>query len=156
MDAATELVETWNIHNRIHIYVLDALQREALAGVSLSKGRTVGEEFAHIHNVRLDWLKPAAPELFEGLNKIDKETANDKALLKKSLKQSGDAIAALITAAVEKGGRVKGFKPHVTAFVGYLISHESYHRGEIGMILNQAGHPLDKKTSYGMWEWGVR
>jgi uncharacterized damage-inducible protein DinB len=40
--------------------------------------------------------------------------------------------------------------------MGYLISHESYHRGEIGIILTQAGYKLDQKIAYGMWEWGKR
>ena len=39
---------------------------------------------------------------------------------------------------------------------GYLIAHESYHHGEIGVALAQLGHPLDKKAAFGMWEWGVR
>ncbi len=153
-DAA--LVETWNIHNRIHLYILDALKPDALAGVSSSKGRSVGQQFAHIHNVRLDWLQAAAPELMQGVSKIEKEAAEDKARLKKSLKESGEAIAVLIEKSLAANGKIKGFKPHVTAFVGYLISHESYHRGEIGIILAQSGSPLDKKTAYGMWEWGVR
>ncbi len=150
------LVETWHIHNRIHLYMLDAIKPEALSGVSLSKGRSVGEQFAHIHNVRLDWLQAAAPELMQGMTKIAKESADDKALIKKSLHESSQSIAALLDKSIAAGGRVKGFKPHVTAFLGYLISHESYHRGEIGIILNQSGNPLDKKTSYGMWEWGTR
>jgi uncharacterized damage-inducible protein DinB len=150
------LIETWNIHNRIHLYMLDAIKPDALAGVSLSRGRSVGEQFAHVYNVRLDWLKAAAPELMEGMSKIDKPKADDKARLKKCLKESGEAIAELLEKSIAAGGKVKGFKPHVTAFVGYLISHESYHRGEIGLILTQSGTPLDKKTSYGMWEWGVR
>jgi uncharacterized damage-inducible protein DinB len=54
------------------------------------------------------------------------------------------------------GGKVKGFKPHVVAFVGYLISHESHHRGQIGWTLKNTGHPLSQKTAYGLWEWGVR
>jgi uncharacterized damage-inducible protein DinB len=41
------------------------------------------------------------------------------------------------------GGKIRGFKPHAAAFLGYLISHESHHRGEIGMVLAQSGHPLD-------------
>lgn len=56
----------------------------------------------------------------------------------------------------EAGGRIKGFKPSVTAFVGYLISHESYHQGDIGVRLTESGFPLEKKTNFGMWEWGVR
>jgi|SRR5436190_8119660 len=152
----TQLVDTWNIHNRINLYILDAIPDEALTGVSTSKGRSVAEEFAHIHNVRLMWLQSASPELMAGLAKIEKAQAANKALLARSLGESGHAIAELLGKAIEAGGKVKGFKPHATAFMGYLISHESYHLGEIGIILAQSGHPLDKKVAYGMWEWGVR
>ncbi len=78
------------------------------------------------------------------------------ALLKKALTTSSKAIADLVTAALAGDGRIKGFKPHATAFVGCLISHESHHRGQIGMAMRMAGSPLDKKTSFGLWEWGVR
>ncbi|MDQ6694251.1 MAG: hypothetical protein M3014_07495 [Chloroflexota bacterium] len=54
------------------------------------------------------------------------------------------------------GGKIKGFKPHAVAFLGYMIAHESYHHGEIGLLLGQMGHPLDKKVAYGLWKWGVR
>jgi uncharacterized damage-inducible protein DinB len=150
-----QLLDTWNIHNRINLFLLDAIPPEALTGVSASKGRSVGEQFAHIHNVRLMWLKTAAPELMEGLEKIEKEAAVDKTLLMRSLDESGRAVEMLLQKGIESG-KIKSFKPHPAAFLGYLISHESYHRGEIGIILTQSGHPLDKKVSYGMWEWGVR
>lgn len=151
-----QLTETWEIHNRIVLYVLDAVSSEALKGAPGAKGRSAGEMFAHIHNVRLMWLKAAAPDLLEGLVKIEKEDAADKAALRSSLEGSGRAVGALLTQAVVSGGKVKGFKPHAVAFLGYLIAHESYHQGEIGMVLGQSGHALDKKTAYGMWEWGVR
>jgi uncharacterized damage-inducible protein DinB len=150
------LVETWQIHDRINLYLLDAVDPSSLDSHSASKGRSVGEQFAHIHNVRLMWLKSAAPDLLAGLTKVQNEQANDKKLLKKSLTDSGAAIGKLLTNSLEADGKIKGFKPHAAAFLGYLISHESHHRGQITLTLKQAGKPLDKKIGYGMWEWGVR
>lgn len=151
-----QLVETWAIHDRINLYLLEAVDPQSLSSHSASKGRSVGEQFAHVHNVRLMWLKSAAPELLKGLSKIENEQATDKKLLAKSLSESGKAIGALLEQSLEGGGKVKGFKPHAAAFLGYLISHESHHRGQIALSLKQSGTPLDKKISYGLWEWGVR
>jgi len=154
--ATNPLVETWQIHDRINLYLLDAVEPASLESHSLSKGRSVGEQFAHLHNVRLMWLKASAPDLLKGLTKIEKEQANDKKLLRKSLVDSGAAIATLLTNSLAADGKIKGFKPHAPAFLGYLISHESHHRGQIALSLKQAGKPLDKKIGYGIWEWGVR
>jgi len=47
-------VETWEIHNRIALYLIDSIANEALAGKPANgKWRSVGELFAHMHNVRL-------------------------------------------------------------------------------------------------------
>ena len=55
-------LETWDIHNRINLYLVDAVAPASLLSLSASKGRNVGEQFAHIHNVRLMWLKAATLE----------------------------------------------------------------------------------------------
>lgn len=151
-----QFLETWEIHNRINLYLLNAIEPTSLVGLSASKGRTVGEQFAHIHNVRLMWLKSAAPDLLAGLLKIEKEQAVDKKLLRENLTKSGEAIKSLLDQSLRAGGKVKGFKPHAAAFLGYLISHESHHRGQIILSLKQTGKVLDKKILYGIWEWGVR
>lgn len=151
-----QLVDTWQIHNRVMVYVLDAVAPAALGSRLAGKGRSVGEQLAHPHNVRLMWLKSAAPELLTGLTTIEKAEANDKEHLRAALTASGEAIAALLRQVLATGGKIKGFRPHASAFLGYLVAHESYHQGEIGLILGQAGLPLDKKVAYGMWEWGVR
>jgi uncharacterized damage-inducible protein DinB len=156
MDLADQIVDTWNINNRINLYLLDAIPPAALNDLSASKGRTVAQQLSHLHNVRLMWLKVSGPELMEGIEKIEKETAADKKLLARRLKESGKAMEALLKNSLENGGRIKGFKPHITAFLAYVLAHESHHRGQIALSLKQSGHPLEKKVAYGMWEWGVR
>jgi uncharacterized damage-inducible protein DinB len=141
-----QFLETWEIHNRINLYRLDAVEPAALVSLSASKGRTVGEQPAHIHNVRLMWLKSAAADLLSGLTKIEKEQAVDKKVLRKGLTDSGLAIKSLLGRSLSEGGKIKGFKPHVTAFLGYLISHESHHRGQIILSLKQAGKVLHKNS----------
>jgi uncharacterized damage-inducible protein DinB len=150
-----ELIDTWHIHNRINLYLLDAIDEAHLADVTSSKGRNVDTQFAHMHNVRLMWLKVAAPDLFATQEKIEKETTVTKETLADYLSQSADAIATLL----EQGftaGKIKNFKPHPSAFFGYLISHESHHRGQIILALKQSGHPVSQKVQYGIWEWGSR
>jgi len=151
-----QLLDTWNIHSRIGMYLLDSVPVEALKAAPGTKGRSAGEMFAHINNVRLMWLQAAAPELAQEVSKVDKEAAQQKEVLNASLQASARAIGLLLAKGIAAGGKIKGFKPHATAFLGYLISHESYHIGEIGVALGQAGHPIDKKVAYGIWEWGVR
>ena len=150
------LVETWQIHNRIHLYLLDAINDEALEASVTPKSRNVYSLFAHIHNVRLLWLKSAAPDLRESVEKLEAKPTGTLAQLKVSFIASGSAIESMIIHSVESDGRIKGFKPHITAFVAYLISHESHHRGQIEWALRAGGHPLSDKASYGLWEWGVR
>jgi len=150
-----DLLDTWDIHNRINLYLLDAIDEKHLSDISASKGRTVGEQFAHIHNVRLMWLKAVSAELFQTQTKIEKENKLTKKLLASVLANSSTAISKLLEAGFATG-KVKGFKPHPSAFFGYLVSHESHHRGQIILSLKQSGHTIDQKTQFGIWEWGSR
>lgn len=150
-----ELIETWQINNRMNIYLLEAIDETNLTCISASKGRNVGEQFAHIHNVRLMWLQAANPDLLKGQTKIEKEKKITKKGLTGELNKSAKAIASLLEVGFEQG-KIKGFKPHSAAFLGYLISHESHHRGQIILSLKQSGHGVDKKTLFGLWEWGTK
>jgi uncharacterized damage-inducible protein DinB len=150
-----DLIETFEISNRINLYLLKEIEETWLSDLAASKGRNIGEQFAHIHNVRLMWIKAAAPELLAGLDKIEKENSISKMLLAKELTKSADAIVKLLQKAFAEN-KLKGFKPHPTAFVGYLISHESHHRGQIMLCLKENKHLTNKSLGFGLWEWGTR
>ena len=149
-----QIIETWEINNKIDLYLLNAIEEDHLSSISSSKGRSVAEHFAHMHNVRLMWLKEAMPELLTTVEKIEKENITKKNLVAQLIK-SGSAISKMIERALEEG-KLKGFKPHPTAFLGYIISHESHHRGQIILCLKQSGHPVGKKILFGLWEWGTK
>lgn len=152
-----QIIETWTIHNRINLYLLEALTEDMVTATFAPKGRTVYALFAHIHNVRLMWLKVSAPELLEGLEKLEKAEGEVKGRLGVALTASGLALEKLLyDSLTTREGKIKGFKPHAVAFMGYLISHESHHRGQIEVALRLSGHSLPDKISYGLWEWGVR
>ena len=150
-----DVIETFEINNRINLFLLNETDESWLNDSVASKGRNAGEQFAHIHNVRLMWVKAAAPELLTGLNKIEKENGINKKQLVKELTNSGIAIVKLLNKAFAEN-RLKGFKPHPTAFVGYIISHESHHRGQIMLCLKENKHLTNKSLGFAIWEWGTR
>ncbi|NDC42959.1 MAG: hypothetical protein EBZ77_15645 [Chitinophagia bacterium] len=149
------LVDTWQVHNRINLYVLEAIPEALYAATSPAKGRNVGAQLAHLHNVRLMWLKAAAPDLLPTLTKIEPEMPLTAALLREHLTQSGEAISELLSRSISIG-KIKNFKPHPTAFMAYLIAHESHHRGQILLIMKENGYKIDRSVGFGMWEWGTR
>ena len=151
-----QIVQMWSIHARIQLFFLNALTPEQLAVTATSKGKSVADQFGHMHNVRLMWLKASAPDLLEGLEKLEKASTLEAGVLAIAMQASAAAIETLVRRSAASGGKVKCFKPDVVSFVGYLISHESFHAGKADMSLRLAGLPVDDKTHYGMWEWGVR
>src|SRR5258705_1020185 len=84
-----QLLEVWQIHDRINVYLLDAVDAESLSSHSASKGRSAGEQFAHIHNLRLMWLKAAAQDLLKVLAKSEIEQANANNLVLNWLNDAG-------------------------------------------------------------------
>ena len=67
------LIETWLINDRMNNFLLKDIKEADLSDRAATKGRTVGEHFAHIHNVRLLWLKAAMSDLLQSQTKIEPE-----------------------------------------------------------------------------------
>jgi uncharacterized damage-inducible protein DinB len=151
LDAA--LLAAFDTNDRINHYLIENLPEEAWrAELPQKKGREIAAIVAHIHNVRIMWLKAAGGKVPE---QLDRHTVTP-AQARKALDASRAALHELLQASLSSGGRIKGFRPDVAAFFGYLIAHDAHHRGQITMLARQIGHPISQKAMFGMWEWGVR
>ncbi|MBA3914983.1 MAG: DinB family protein [Acidobacteriales bacterium] len=148
------LVQAYRTNERMNQYLIENLAAEAWRAPTLDrKGRDIAAIFAHMHNVRVMSLKAAksahVPEQLDRLKCTPEITT-------KAFAESARALSATLMASSNASGAVKGFKPDVVGFLGYLIAHDAHHRGQISMLARQAGHALTQKAMFGMWEWGSR
>jgi uncharacterized damage-inducible protein DinB len=142
------LADTWLLNNRINLKLLENLTGEQLALQPNPKARSVGDQFAHLHNVRVAWLEAMTRAKIE---KIEKGcVARDR--IAEFLIRSAGAVGEVFTEA-ETTGTLKGYKRGPAAFLGYLIAHEGHHRGQIVLHLKYAKMPVDKVLGFALWEW---
>src|SRR5690242_601175 len=80
--------------------------------MSARGGRTIFQQWVHIHNVRMQWLEVCARDIFAKYTPLDKETA-DKKILLKALDDSFKGLSQLLERSWDDGGKVKGFKKGV-------------------------------------------
>lgn len=147
------LLSAFDINDRINHYLIENLPESAWrAEPPDGKGRDVASIVAHMHNVRVMWLKATKGKIPD---QLDRNTVTP-AQAQKALEQSRAALNEVLKASLDGDGRIKGFRPDVAAFFGYLIAHDAHHRGQVTMLARQVGHPIPQKATFGMWEWGVR
>ena len=148
------LLNALDTNSRISLYLIENLPVEAWNSKPPDgKGRTVAAIVAHMHNVRVMWLKAAKAEDIP--EQLDRATVTPERATR-ALESSRAALRKLCARALETDGRIKSFRPDVAGFIGYLIAHDAHHRGQIGMLARQVGHPLPQKAMFGMWEWSSR
>ncbi|MDP4261498.1 MAG: DinB family protein [Bacteroidota bacterium] len=150
-----QLVDTWQINNRMNILVIDNITDTGMEKtLSARGGRTVYQQFVHMHNVRMTWLETCAGDIFKKYKAIDKEAPFNRKALRKAFEDSAKGIEELIRRSWDDGGKVKSFKKGILPFTGYLVSHESHHRGNILLTLKQCGEKIPDSVKWGLWEWG--
>lgn len=153
-EIADALIRAYATNNRINVYLVRNIPEEAWKAKPPSgKGRDIASIVAHMHNVRLMWLKAAnatdIPAKLEP-SAITREEAVS------ALETSWKSLEETLRVSLIGGGQVRSFKPDAVSFFGYLVAHDAHHRGQITMLARQLGHPVAQSVMFGMWEWGTR
>ena len=148
------LMTAFATNNRINLYLIEHLPEPAWRAVPPGgNGRTIAAMAAHIHNVRLMWLKSVS--YASAPSKLNPESVT-RPQAAAALSESGEAIDAVLRSGFGGDGRIKGFQPDAAGFFAYLIAHDAHHRGQIMMMARQSGHPVSQSAMFGLWQWGTR
>lgn len=152
---ADSLLDAYATNNRINEFLIRAVPDPAWRATPPSRnGRNIASMVAHIHNVRLMWLKSAAKDAVLPA-KLDRAgCTKDEAV--RALDESWRALETVLQASLSSGGAIRGFKPDAVGFLAYLLAHDAHHRGQITMLARQVGYPISQSAGFGIWEWGNR
>lgn len=148
------LLTAWRKNNEKNILLLRNVEESALLDRLGSKGRTVGEQLAHLHNVRITWTEFVAKGIYDKTLLLPKDATLTPQTLLHAFSVSSQKIEAVIETSWEKEYKLPNFKSGLIPFISYLVSHESHHRGNILLTLKQSGFKLSDALKWGLWEWG--
>lgn len=109
-------------------------------------------------SVRRGWLHFHETGKRPARTPVQKGQPPTRAQLKKNLEASGRDIARFLERAVYEDVRPRMFGRQVVRWIGYLIAHESHHRGQVLLALKQNGMRLTERIAlqgfWGKWIFG--
>lgn len=149
-----QITQTWAIHNRTMLYLIDHLPEEAF-DCSLSKrgGRNIAVQLAHCISVRYFRLEAFIKKHNLSFNEFPKNHVPNREELLEAFTVSGQIMEQVIENAVENEGKAPSFAAGIIPMIGYYISHEAHHRGHALLTMKESGIKIPDTLKWGVWEW---
>jgi uncharacterized damage-inducible protein DinB len=135
-----QLLDTWNRHNEILLFLIDKTPAGGAAAVpSQSRGRTVAEQFAHLDRVRKAWVGYHTTGKRPRLPKTVKGAPPSLSALRKQLEESGEDVHRLLSHSLRGEAKIRMFG-------------QSPVRWQIMLALKQSGLRLPEAVAVkGLW-----
>ncbi|WP_437371277.1 DinB family protein [Maribacter litoralis] len=149
MDIKADIIHTWTQNGKVTLYLLNNIEKDWLSTKQHDSGRSIGEQFVHINNIRSFWISKVGKK---NDLKINKKYANNKSQLIEALQESSHKMSDTLYSLFEQG-IIKGYRPHPTAFFAQMIAHESHHGGQIMSIITRNNLKINKSVNFGLWNW---
>lgn len=150
------LLEAYAVNEQMNQYLLKHLDPRAWrAKPPGSRGRTIAAIFAHMHNMRLKWLRTSKYRRVPA--PLDPRRVTPQQA-RAALGRSAACVSRLVTEALARPGvpiaSPPWERPHPdpVSFSSYLASHDAHHRGQVTVLARQMGYGLGLK-GYGLWHW---
>lgn len=150
-----QLLQAWQTSQQKNQLLFDAITDSGMEKtMSTRGGRTIGEQWLHLHKIRASWLDICGKKLEKKLKPLDKTAKYNRKQTKALLTESAAVVESLIHWSWDhNNGKVSGFKNGLISFISYLIAHEAHHRGNVLLTLKLSGEKVEDKVKFGLWEW---
>jgi uncharacterized damage-inducible protein DinB len=153
------ILAMWRRNNEVLLYLLEQIPRGGWSALPAgSRGRDIAAQFAHLDRVRRGWLEYFRTGKQTSQPRYDKTKRPTKAQLRKALVSSGLEVEEFVEQVLLGKAKPKMFGGDVFRWCGYLIAHDSHHRGQILLALKQNGLRLPERISiegvWGKWIYG--
>jgi len=149
-----QILATWQANHKSNLILINALTDDALNLTRSPRGGgKIGHQLAHMYNVRYWQLEKIDKTMVSSLKTIKSEDVKTCKMLTRYHQISTDLIKQVLETSCNNNAKVKNFKSGLIPLLGYLISHEAHHRGNIFLTLKLSNFKLPIELKYGVWEW---